>query len=72
MLIYMRKYCFIIIDSRTKALPVLIIFIISFLFKIFKHTFVFDFGVIIPITYGKVMKRESGVNPEQTRCCKLY
>ena len=22
--------------------------------------------------YGKVMKRESGVNPEQTRCCKLY
>ena len=21
--------------------------------------------------YGKVMKRESGVNPEQTRCCKL-
>ncbi len=21
--------------------------------------------------YGRVMKRESGVNPEQTRCCKL-
>jgi hypothetical protein len=22
--------------------------------------------------FGKVMKRESGVTPEQTRCCKLF
>ena len=28
-----------------------------------------DFGVTP--RFGRVVKRESGVNPEQTRCCKL-
>lgn len=29
------------------------------------------FGVTFLRSY-KVVKRESGVNPEQTRCCKLH
>jgi hypothetical protein len=31
-----------------------------------------DFGDDVSKGYGNTLKRESGVNPEQTRCCKLY
>lgn len=31
-----------------------------------------DFGVSIFRVVKIEMKSESGVNPEQTRCCKLY
>jgi hypothetical protein len=33
-------------------------------------TFAVDFGSVAP--FRAQMKRESGANPEQSRCCKLY
>ena len=36
-----------------------------------KYYFTVDFGAARYFRNGAV-KRESGVNPEQTRCCKLF
>jgi hypothetical protein len=37
----------------------------------FLLTFVADFGDALSCS-KKALKRESGENPEQTRCCKLF
>ena len=43
---------------------------VSFAVLFFLSTFVADFGDAVSRS-GDALKRESGENPEQTRCCKL-
>jgi len=41
-------------------------------FEVYTVVFVFLLPILVMLfPFGKVLKRESGENPEQTRCCKL-